>query len=148
MPIPILKVKRLTPTAHMPMQMTEGAAGLDICVDEDVTLFPGGMRWVKTGLALQCPKGHYIEIHIRSSWGMKGVRLANCTGILDEDYRGEVKLYLTNDSGEPFFISAGTRVAQINVMKRPAFTVKEVDELDATNRGLESGSTDKRKDEK
>lgn len=141
MPNPILKVKRLTRTARLPCQMTDGAAGYDICVDEDIVLFPHGFKYAKTGLAVQCPKGHYIEIHIRSSWGKNGVRLANCTGILDEDYRGEIKLYLTNDSGETLFISAGTRVAQLNIMKKPSITIKEVDELDETKRGLESGST-------
>lgn len=138
---PVLKVKKMVPHAKLPVRMTKSAAGLDVFTVENKLVPPGKMTTMRTGIAVECPEGHYIEAHIRSSWGKKGIRFANCTGIIDEDFRGEVMLYLYNDSSEPFYIKEGTRIAQLILKKRVEFELVDADELTETDRGLESGST-------
>lgn len=142
--LPILKIKRLTEKATVPKAMTEGSCGFDIAVSEPVTFFPNRVTKVHTGLALAIPKGYHIEVHIRSSWGKRGIRLANCTGIIDSDYRGEVNLLLINDTTDIYYAPEGERIAQLILVKDPAFTIKEVAELDETKRGKGGfGSTNK-----
>lgn len=142
--LPVLKIKRLTEKATMPKAMTDGSCGLDIAVSEPVTFFPNRVTKVHTGLAMSMPKGYHAEVHIRSSWGKRGIRLANCTGIIDSDYRGELKLLLINDTTDIYYAPEGERIAQLILVKDPAFTIKEVDELDETKRGKGGfGSTNK-----
>ena len=142
--LPVLKIKKLTEKAIVPKAMTEGSCGLDIAVSEPVTFFPNRVTKVHTGLAMSIPKGYHAEVHIRSSWGKRGIRLANCTGIIDSDYRGELKLLLINDTTDIYYAPEGKRIAQLILVKDPAFTIKEVDELDETKRGKGGfGSTDK-----
>lgn len=146
MALPVLKIKKLTEKAQLPLKMTKGAAGLDLFVSENVTLFPRRVTKVRTGLAVSIPKGYHGELHIRSSWGKRGIRPANCTGIVDSDYRGEVIMYLNNDnSSDTFWLKEGTRVAQLILVKDPPFSIKEVETLDETERGEGGfGSTDEK----
>nr|DAH95412.1 MAG TPA: dUTPase [Caudoviricetes sp.] len=142
--LPVLKIKKLIEKATVPKAMTEGSCGLDVAVSEPVTFFPNRVTKVHTGLAMAIPKGYHIEVHIRSSWGKRGIRLANCTGIIDSDYRGELKLLLINDTTDIYYAPEGERIAQLILVKDPAFTIKEVDELDETKRGKGGfGSTNK-----
>ena len=142
--LPVLKIKKLAEKATVPKAMTEGSCGLDIAVSEPVTFFPNRVTKVHTGLAMAIPKGYHIEVHIRSSWGKRGIRPANCTGIIDSDYRGELLLLLINDTTDIYYAPEGERIAQMILVKDPAFTIKEVDELDETKRGKGGfGSTNK-----
>ena len=142
--LPVLKIKKLDEHAVVPKAMTKGAAGLDLAVSEPVTFFPNRVTKVHTGLAMSIPKGYHAEVHIRSSWGKRGIRLANCTGIIDSDYRGELKLLLINDTTDIYYAPEGERIAQLILVKDPVFTIKEVDELDETKRGKGGfGSTNK-----
>lgn len=133
--LPVIKVKKLAPQAKIPKAMSKEAAGLDLYVSDAITLFPMRVYTVHTGIAVSIPKGYHLELHIRSSWGAKGIRLANCTGIIDSDYRGEIKLIVINDTKEIYHAPEGERMAQMLLVKDPAFTIKEVDELDQTERG-------------
>ena len=133
--LPILKIKRLTEKATMPKAMTEGSCGLDIAVSEPVTFFPNRVTKVHTGLATSIPKGYHAEVHIRSSWGKRGIRLANCTGIIDSDYRGELILLVINDTDELYHAKRGERLAQLVLVKDPAFKIEEVNKLEDTERG-------------
>lgn len=144
MKLPTLKIKKLDEHARIPKQMTEGSVGLDIAVSESATFFPHYVTKVHTGLAMELPKGFHGELHIRSSWGKRGVRLANCTGIVDSDYRGEILLIVINDTNDFYYIPEGERIAQFILVKDPTFTIEEVEELGMTERG-ENGfwSTDK-----
>lgn len=145
MPIPTLKIKKLTNTARMPIRMTEGAAGYDIYTDEAATIRPHMVTKIHTGLAVSIPQGYHMEIHIRSSWGKRGVHLANCTGIIDSDYRGEILLMLMNDTNDLYFAAQGERIAQFILVKDSKYYIKEVDELDETERGEGGfGSTNKK----
>lgn len=130
-----LKIKKLNDKAVVPMKMTEGAAGLDITVINHQVLWVGTVVPVQTGIAMSIPKGYHGEVHIRSSYGKRGIRLANCTGIIDSDYRGELILMLINDSNMVQVIDSGERVAQLILVKDPVFKVEEVTELNETERG-------------
>lgn len=144
MKLPTLKIKKVDEHAVIPKQMTAGSVGLDIAVSEPTTFFPHFVTKVHTGIAMQIPKGYHGEVHIRSSWGKKGIRLANCTGIIDSDYRGEIILMVINDSNDVYFALEGERIAQFILVKDPAFNIEEVEELGMTERGEKGfGSTDK-----
>lgn len=146
--LPILKIKRLTEKATVPKAMTEGSCGLDIAVSEPITFFPHVVTKVYTGIAMVIPKGYHGELHIRSSWGKRGIRLANCTGIIDSDYRGEITLLVINDTNDVYYALEGHRIAQFILVKDPSFNIEEVNELDKTERGVGGfGSTDKKEEE-
>lgn len=144
---PTLKIKKLDEHARLPKQMTDGSVGLDIAVSEPVTFFSHYVTKVHTGIAMQIPKGYHGELHIRSSWGKKGIRLANCTGIIDSDYRGELILIVINDTNDVYYALEGERIAQFILVKDPAFNIEEVTELGMTERGEKGfGSTNKEKE--
>ena len=144
MKLPTLKIKKLVDYAVMPKQMTKGSVGLDIAVSKPITFFPHYVTKVHTGLAMEIPKGYHGEIHIRSSWGKKGIRLANCTGIIDSDYRGEIILIVINDTNDVYYAPEEERIAQFILVKDPAFKIEEVTELGRTERGIGGfGSTSK-----
>lgn len=146
MATPQLKVKLLEWNAQVPKRMTEGSAGLDLFVVGNYNLFSEDITMIRTGIAVSIPKGYHGEIHIRSSWGRKGLRLANCTGIIDSDYRGELILMVRNDNKHnPYWVPDGMRIAQLVLVKDPKFDIKVVDELDETERADGGfGSTDEK----
>lgn len=148
MKLPTLKIKKFDKHAFVPKKMTKGSVGLDLAVSDPVTFFPHVVTRVYTGLAMAIPKGYHGELHIRSSWGARGIRLANCTGIIDSDYRGEITLLVINDSDTVYHALEGKRIAQLILVKDPAFNIEEVTELDKTERGVGGfGSTDKKEEE-
>lgn len=134
-----IKVKKLCPDAGMPSHATAGAACFDLHALIDIErddLLPGDSMVISTGLAFEVPAGHVMLVHSRSGHGFKyGVRLANCTGVIDSDYRGEVKVCLTNDGTEPLTITNGDRIAQAMVIPVPAVELVQADELTDTQRG-------------
>lgn len=131
---PVLKIKRLYKKATIPQQMTLGSCGFDVSIIDDVNIFPHNRVACHTGLAMAIPKGYHGELHIRSSLGIKGIRLANCTGIIDSDYRGEIICVLQNDNDTTLHLKEGARIAQLLLYKDPAFNIKVVDVLDKTDR--------------
>lgn len=131
---PVLKIKRLYKKATIPQQMTLGSCGFDVSITHDVNIFPHRSVPCHTGLAMAIPKGYHGELHVRSSLGIKGIRLANCTGIIDSDYRGELICVLTNDTDETLHLKEGYRIAQLLLYKDPTFNIKVVDVLDKTDR--------------
>ena len=135
-----LKIKILDKRAMVPTFATEGAACFDLyamndenCVVEICNRMPVIIR---TGLAFEIPQGYAMMIYSRSGHGFKNdVRLANCVGVIDSDYRGEVKVKLTCDN-EDFYVSHGDRIAQAMIIPVPAiegFLVSN--ELSETERG-------------
>lgn len=143
----LLGVKRLTDTAILPAFATAGAA----CFDLHADLLADGYNQVyfreseviRTGLAFDIPEGYALMIYSRSGHGFKNdVRLANCVGVIDSDYTGEVKIKLTIDNEEGFIVEHGSRVAQAMIIKLPSVQLVEVDELKTTERGANGfGST-------
>ena len=134
-----IDVKKLCEGARMPLRATVGSAGADLfaCMDEDIVLAPGERRLIPTGIAIGIPdSGCAAFIFPRSSVSSRfGVSLANCVGVVDSDYRGEIKVPLINHSSEPYTIKDGDRIAQMDIMPviLPGFI--PVDELDETVRG-------------
>jgi len=137
-----MRVQRLRWAAVLPEYQSAGAACFDLaaCLDEpearQVTIPPGGTFNLNTGLAVEVPAGHAMLIYSRSGHGFKnGVRLVNSVGVIDSDYRGEIGVKLRNDSGEPFTVSNGQRIAQAMLVPIPFVTICEAEELTNTERG-------------
>lgn len=139
-----VKVKKLHPEAEIPCYATLGSACFDIqCIDGG-TIDPGASRIFNTGLAFEIPGDHVMLVYSRSGHGFKNnTRLANCTGVIDSDYRGEVKVKLTNDgNGSKFTVPAGARIAQAMIIPIPSVELVESDKLNETERsGNGFGST-------
>lgn len=142
-----IRVKKLRPNAKLPTYGSLEAAGADLyaCLEEAVTIQPGEVFWVPTGIALEVPKGCAGLVYARSSMGAKrGLAPANKVGVIDSDYRGEIRVVLLNHSKQPQTLEPGERVAQfiITPVLQPAY--EEVAELSDTDRGVGGfGSTGK-----
>lgn len=131
-----VKFKKLMETAVTPTRGSASAAGCDLYASEGVTIDPGCMRMVHTGLSVEIPEGFFGGVYARSGLASKrGLRPANCVGVIDSDYRGEVMVALYNDSFETQTVEAGERVAQMIITKYEPADFVEVDELDKTVRG-------------
>lgn len=113
----IVKYKLLDPRAKAPAYATAGAAAADLCalLDAPLTLEPGARVMVPTGLAIELPSPQCVALlYARSGLAIKhGVTLPNCVGVIDSDYRGEVKVGLINQSAEAYTIAPGERIAQL-----------------------------------
>lgn len=131
-----LHVKRLTPTATLPVRATENASCFDVCADLDGVIPPGERMLVKTGLAVAVPPGFEVQVRSRSGLALKqGVAVLNAPGTVDADYRGEVGVILMNHGREPFAFKRGDRVAQIGVYRVEMCAAIEVEVLESTVRG-------------
>ena len=122
----------------LPYYATEGAAAVDLhaCIDEAVTLPPGGRALLPTGLAAAIPAGHVGLLAVRSSMGIRhGVTLSNGVGVIDSDYRGPLGAGLHNLSQTPYTVQPGDRVAQLMVVPVIREQIEVVEELPPTRRG-------------
>ena len=142
-----IRVKKLRKKAILPTYGSAEAAGADLyaCLEETITIQPGETAWIPTGLALEVPKGCAGLIYARSSMGAKrGLAPANKVGVIDSDYRGEIRVVLLNHSKQEQKVEHGERIAQflITPVLTPAYM--EVQELSDTDRGAGGfGSTGK-----
>lgn len=114
---------------------TEGSAGFDLRTTEDALIKPCQVVTVGTGIRVAIPDDHVGLVFVRSSVGKRGVTLANSVGVIDSDYRGEVKLALVNGSSSWQKVNAGDRVAQLVVVPFVS-DIERVDSLDGTERGV------------
>ena len=143
-----IKVKKLRENAVVPKKGTVQAAGYDLyaCIDENVGIWPHETKFIGTGISVAIPEGYFGAIFARSGLACKnGLRPANCVGVIDADYRGEVKVALHNDNDsfvEKRVIQPGDRIAQLVILPCPKVELCEVEELDETERaGGGFGST-------
>lgn len=150
MPVKV-KIKKLHEDAVLPQQMTEGAAAFDLTAIEDIFV-PNVRAYDKAmviplGFAMEIPKGYHAKIVLRSSIGMNTkLRLSNQVGIIDSDYRGEVKLLIENLGAERARIAKGTRIAQMIIEKTLDVVFEATEKLSDTKRGEGGfGSTNKPK---
>ena len=113
---------------------TEEAAGYDICTTESATIYPGTSYKFKTGLHLAIPSGYVGLVEPRSGLSFKN-SIENGAGVIDSDYRGEVRIHLYNHGQKPFKVTPGDRIAQmlIQAVESPDFIL--VGSLDETARG-------------
>lgn len=132
-----LNVKRTSDSAQLPTYGTAGAACFDLYADDTVSIWPGKAATIKTSVAFEIPDGHVMLVYSRSGHGFKsGVRLANCTGVIDSDYRNEVMVRIKNDGSEVFVVTIGDRIAQAMITPVEKYEFIEVDTLSDTARGL------------
>ena len=122
-----------------PFYATSGSAAKDLCacVDEPVEIPPRALVSVPTGIAIALPGPEYVAlVFARSGLGIKhGVCLSNGVGVIDSDYRGEIRVGLTNLSDIPYTVMPGDRVAQLAVVPVVQAALERVGELDGTQRG-------------
>lgn len=134
-----IRLKKLNEKAKLPSAGSVKAAGYDLyaCLEkEELTIAPHETVLVGTGLAAAIPEGYFGGIFARSGLAAKqGLRPANCVGVIDADYRGELKVALHNDSREDRTIGDGERIAQLVVLPFLQLEFELADELDETERG-------------
>ena len=136
-----IKIKRLNKRAKSPTFGTEFSAGADLyCAEEpEIRVCSGQKCSIGTGISMEIPEGYVGLVFARSGLACKnGLRLCNSVGVIDADYRGEIKVVLHNDSEYVREIKPGERVAQMIIMPYPKVSFIEVEELRDTVRG-ESG---------
>ena len=136
MPVRI-KVQRLDPELPLPRQQHTDDAGYDLHARERVELVPGGGRAiVPTGLAVAIPAGYAGFVLPRSGLALRhGITCLNTPGLIDPQYRGELKVLLVNtDPSTPFVVERGDRIAQLVIQHVEVVDWKEVDVLDSTER--------------
>ena len=147
-----LNVKALSPKIGTqipaPFYASAGAAAMDLhaCVDEAVVIPAGQRRVIPTGLAIGLPSADYVAlVFARSGLGIKhGIAPANCVGVIDSDYRGEVMVGLQNSGDTDYTVQPGDRIAQLMITPVIQAAVCMVEELDDTARGAGGfGSTGK-----
>jgi len=130
--------KRLHPRARPPVRATPGAAGFDLtaCLDDPLTLEPGKVALVPTGLALAIPSGLEGQVRARSGLALRhGIAVLNGPGTIDSDYRGPLGVILANLGSEPFIVRDGDRIAQIVFARVPRVELEERVSLSETPRG-------------
>lgn len=133
-----IQIKKLNNLAHTPTVETEGSAGADLyaATSYDIEIRPHETVKIGTGIAIAVPRGYYGGIYARSGLATKqGLAPANKVGVIDSDYRGEVIVALHNDTDEPQWIPAGSRIAQLLIQPVMRTDFNVVDELNDTERG-------------
>ena len=132
-----VKQKAGTEDIALPKYMTEHASGMDVraAVEEPVTLAPGEIKLVPTGLTIAVPPGFEVQVRPRSGLAMKhGLTVVNSPGTIDADYRGEVCIILGNVGSQAFVIERGLRIAQLVIQRVAHAEWKVCDELSETVR--------------
>jgi len=134
---------KIQPLAHhkglpLPVYASDGASGMDLraCVERPITLNPGDIQLIPTGLAVSVPPGYEAQVRPRSGLALNhGIGMVNSPGTIDSDYRGEVGIILINWGKAPFVISRGDRIAQMVISRVYRAEILESDDLDDTRRG-------------
>ena len=133
-----IDILTLSDSAKLPERGSDMAAGYDLFADiaEDIIIDPHTTAMIGTGLAVAIPEGYFGGIYARSGLSSKeGLRPANCTGVVDADYRGEIKVALHNDSDFERTITPGQKIAQMVIMPFLSVEFQQLEQLDNTERG-------------
>lgn len=133
-----INVKKLNDFAKLPTRGSEYAAGVDLyaAIDRPIWVAPHSTVKIGTGLAFELPEGVFAAIFARSGVATKrGLRPANCVGVIDSDYRGQVIVALHNDTQYDRDIVPGERIAQMVLLPFISMDFNEVNELSDTARG-------------
>jgi dUTP pyrophosphatase len=134
----ILRINTEQQDIPLPAYATEGSAGMDICaaIEKDVEIQSGDTVLIPTGFIIELPQGHEAQVRPRSGLAIKhNIGILNSPGTIDSDYRGEVKIILTNFGKKPYVIHRGDRIAQLIVAKYERVQWKEVSSLAESVRG-------------
>ena len=133
-----INIVKLKETAFTPECGTDYSAGYDLraCIEQDIVVKPGGRALVGLGIAMQIPNGYFGMICPRSGLAAKhGITVLNAPGIIDSDYRGELKSLMINLSDEDFTITHGMKIVQLIITQYQKVVWEETDSLDETVRG-------------
>ena len=135
----VIKIKKLRENAKIPFRATPGSAGMDLyaCIEEPVLIEPQKIAVIPTGIAVELESADQVAlIYARSGLAIKhGIAPANCVGVVDSDYRGEVCVGLVNQTDEPFTVQPQDRIAQMVIAPVELPRIEVVDELGGTERG-------------
>lgn len=136
-----MKIQKLNESAVIPTRGSDKAAGLDLYANENFWIESGNWGLVSTGIAVAIPKNYYGRIAPRSGLAVNhGINVM--AGVIDEDYRGELKVVLINHGRFTFEIKKGDRIAQLIIESISRPVIEIVDNLEYTPRGADSfGST-------
>ena len=127
--------KKLSDDAYTPTRGSEYAAGWDVYATADYEIAPGECVMIPTHIAVEIPNGCFGALYPRSGLACKrGLRLANCVGVIDSDFRGDLTAVIYNDSDEIQYIHTGDRIAQLIITPFVTVEFMEVDELSETVR--------------
>ena len=129
-----LKVMKVHSDATLPTRGTPCSAGLDLHTIREVAIDPTSSALVETGIAVKVPEGYYGRIAPRSGVSVRTGLVVNA-GVIDSDYRGEVKIVFNNFTKAEIKFNKGDKVAQLILEKIGMFEVEEVASLDSTERG-------------
>lgn len=136
-----VKIKLTNFRSIVPTRGTAGSAGYDLYAcsihpEEALFIAPGETKMISTGIAMEIPEGLVGLVFARSGLSVKqGLRPANCVGVIDSDYRGEILVSLYNDSNTDRIVNYGDRIAQIVIMPFIPVDFVDVAELSDTARG-------------
>ncbi|HTY58774.1 MAG TPA: dUTP diphosphatase [Bacteroidota bacterium] len=136
--VEITRVAGAKDDVPLPSYATEGSAGMDVCasVEGELVLKAGSTTLVPTGFAIALPAGYEAQIRPRSGLAVKHeIGIMNSPGTIDSDYRGEVKIILTNFGANDFVVRRGDRIAQMVIARYARVEWTETGSLDETNRG-------------
>lgn len=122
------------PGGALPEYGSEGAAGADLRASAALVIPPGERAAVPTALRLEIPRGHVGLVWPRSGLAVRH-GIDTLAGVIDSDYRGEVKVVLVNHGGEPFAIAPGDRVAQLLIQPAERAEFRAADDVAETGRG-------------
>lgn len=137
-----VKIKLLSPDAKIPTYAHNTDAGADIYAADNGTYISWDVIEYKTDIAIQLPVGYYGLIYPRSSISKYGLTLCNSTGIIDEEYREEIKLrFRVTDTKQPKFYVKGDRIGQIILQKKKPIEFEQVEELASSKRDGGFGHT-------
>ena len=132
-----IRYKKICKTAHEPTYSSPQSAGADLrgCINENIIINPGEIKTIPTGIACEIPKDHVGMVCSRSGLAAKnGIAILNSPGIIDSDYRGEIKLIIQNHFNEKFVIENGMRLAQLVIVPYKHVTWTLTDNLSDTER--------------
>lgn len=134
-----VRITRLDPAVPLPEYQTSGAAGFDLASSTDMTVQPGEVALVPTGLVIEVPAGHFLGIFARSSTPLKrGLMVANGVGVVDSDYCGatdEIRIEVLNFTAAPVAVARGDRLAQGVILAYARATWREASYDDRPARG-------------
>jgi dUTP pyrophosphatase len=141
--MPIIKFQKLHPDALLPVRMTRESIGLDVSAflltetgrQNNLLIPPGNTRNVPTRLLIEPPRGYWVAVCSRSGLASKSVVVANAPGVIDPDYRGELRVLLYNGSNESVYVQHEQRIAQLVLLPAHLAAALSVTELSKTERG-------------
>lgn len=128
-----LKVKKFVENAKLPVRVREGDAGIDLYCLDGFEIEPNEIKVISTGIAVEIPKGYVGIIKDRSGLAVQGIHILG--GVIDENYRGEIKIVLINLGKSKLTFEKNSRIAQLLILPYLKCEIKEVSDLSISNRG-------------